>query len=199
MKSLFLFLLVITPVANADDSRYNDVRDNVFWPKLYSNAYVTFYCGTNQDAGEKVTVEHVYPASWIADANGCPNRKECPQEPYREASSDLHNLWPALGRYNKSRGNQPFGDIPGEEPRFEGDTCDYERTSGRGAIVEPRDDIKGDIARSILYMMYSYNLPDHAILPLLVDWHIQDPPNDLERRRNDRIEELQGNRNPFID
>lgn len=195
-----LFLLLLIPLsAFADDSRYEAVRDDVFWPQLYSEAYETLYCGTEKPAGTKVTVEHVYPASWMAAANDCSGRDECPIEAYREASSDLHNLWPAEGRYNKSRGNQAFGEIPGEKSRFKDDPCDYERTSGKGAIVEPRDAVKGDIARSVLYMIHWYNLPDHAMLPLMVRWHIQDPPDAAERERNDKIEELQGNRNPFID
>ena len=146
-----------------------------------------------------MTVEHVYPASWIAKYNDCTSRKNCPTDHYREASSDLHNLWPALRRYNTSRGNQPFGEISGNTPRFSGDTCDYERTSGKGAVVEPRDNVKGNIARSVLYMIYWYDLPNHDMLPLMVKWHHEDPPSNEERRRNDEIEILQGNRNPFID
>jgi len=33
----------------------------------------------------------------------------------------------------------------------------------------------------------------------LIDWHLADPPDDFERRRNALIAELQGNRNPFVD
>jgi deoxyribonuclease-1 len=33
----------------------------------------------------------------------------------------------------------------------------------------------------------------------LLDWHRSDPPDGHERWRNDRIEVLQGNRNPYID
>jgi deoxyribonuclease I len=196
---LLASLQLLALLAFADDSRYEHVRDTVFWPLLYNVSYETLYCGVSKQAGEKVTVEHAYPASWIAVANGCVSRDDCPKDAYRAASSDLHNLWPALRRYNTSRGNQPFGEIPGEKPRFKNDTCDYERTSGAGAVVEPRDQVKGDIARSILYMIHYYDLPDHDMLPMLVRWHIQDPPGAEERRRNDKIEELQGNRNPFID
>ena len=199
MRTTILAFALISLSAFADDSRYNQVRDSIFWPQLYDDAYQTLYCGVAQDAGDRVTVEHVYAASWIAEANGCPNRRECPTDAYRAASSDLHNLWPAVRRYNLSRGNQPFGEIPGETPRFSGDTCDYERTSGAGAIVEPRDNVKGNIARSVLYMIHQYDLPDRDMLPLMVRWHIQDPPDANERSRNDEIELLQGNRNPFID
>lgn len=202
-KTVLVFALfscsMLSASVFADDSRYEQVRDTLFWPELYNDDYETLYCGAQRNGGQRVTVEHVYAASWIAQANGCPNRDECPLDAYRAASSDLHNLWPALNRYNTSRGNQPFGEIPGNTPRFSGDSCDYERTSGAGAIVEPRDNVKGDIARSILYMVHQYDLPDHNMLPLLVRWHVQDPPDDEERRRNNEIELLQGNRNPFVD
>ena len=33
----------------------------------------------------------------------------------------------------------------------------------------------------------------------LLTWHNMFDPTDFERRRNDRVMELQGNRNPFID
>ncbi len=30
-------------------------------------------------------------------------------------------------------------------------------------------------------------------------WHFEDPPDEWEEKRNDLIEVVQGNRNPFID
>ena len=34
---------------------------------------------------------------------------------------------------------------------------------------------------------------------ILRQWHKEDPVDDLERTRNNRVEGYQGNRNPFID
>jgi len=36
-------------------------------------------------------------------------------------------------------------------------------------------------------------------LPTLLRWHQLDPPDEEEVLRNSRVQELQGNRNPFVD
>jgi endonuclease I len=38
-----------------------------------------------------------------------------------------------------------------------------------------------------------------AKLNTLLQWHLNDPVDAFEMRRNDRIQFHQGNRNPFID
>ena len=40
---------LISLSAFADDSRYNQVRDSIFWPQLYDDAYETLYCGVAQE------------------------------------------------------------------------------------------------------------------------------------------------------
>lgn len=64
--------------------------------------------------------------------------------------------------------------------------------------VEPRDAAKGDLARSILCMAITYGLPLRGMGPMLLRWHLNDPPDAHERWRNRRIYELQGTENPFI-
>jgi len=115
---VLLALFLVAGPALAQQSRidgYDTARDQFFWLKLYALGGVTLYCNhvfpseqvhasisgpRLSNAGERLSVEHAYPADWIAEANGCPNRNDCDVPPYRFAEADLHNLWPALGRIN---------------------------------------------------------------------------------------------------
>lgn len=82
---------------------------------------------------------------------------------------------------------------------------------------EPRDEVKGDIARMMFYMATRYQGNDHDGLTLtlspgyntpieqlgdlctLLRWHQQDPVDEFERNRHEKIYDIQNNRNPFID
>ena len=60
--------------------------------------------------------------------------------------------------------------------------------------------MRGDIARAMLYMEHRHGLTlSQRTRAQLLRWHRDDPPSDEERRRNDAIERIQGNRNPYID
>ena len=93
---------------------------------------------------------------------------------------------------------------------------------------EPRDEVKGDVARMLFYMVIRYEgeegdyvdleltndlynfedagtaiknskLPYYENLEVLLQWHIDDPVSEWEIERNEVIYQYQGNRNPFID
>ena len=106
-------------------------------------------------------------------------------------SADLHNLKPADPGTNSSRSNKYY---------------DYMTTS---ASYEPRDEVKGDVARILFYMMIRYSALDlvdtapntyqMGLLGVLLEWHYLDPVDDFERNRNEVIYSYQNNRNPFID
>jgi endonuclease I len=130
--------------------------------------------------------------------------------------TDVHALRPADITVNEKRSNMDFAD--GGEIYIDADgptECRYTSNSW-----EPRDEVKGDVARMIFYMAVRYegenNEPDlepvdyvnaspnyeplHGKLSDLLRWHKEDPPNDWERNRNDIIYyQYQHNRNPFID
>lgn len=94
-----------------------------------------------------------------------------------------------------------------------------EEYGGATDIFEPADQYKGDFARMYLYlvcayegkvnwattyMFYNEGTNNYTTirpwaLDLLLKWHRQDPVSQKELDRNNAVESLQENRNPFID
>lgn len=125
--------------------------------------------------------------------------------------TDIHHLRPTDVSVNAERGNKDFdlgGSAVGEAPGNYTDADSW----------EPRNAVKGDVARMLFYMAVRYeggdgypNLemndnvnngtaPYHGRLSVLLRWHAQDPPDAFEKRRNQVIyDRYQRNRNPFID
>lgn len=125
--------------------------------------------------------------------------------------TDLHHLRPTDVTVNSSRGNLDFDNGGGEHREAPGNYYD-------GDSWEPRDEVKGDVARMIFYMAVRYegdsgeldlelnnyvnngSAPYHGKMSVLLEWHAEDPVDSREIRRNNIIfEDYQGNRNPFID
>jgi len=132
--------------------------------------------------------------------------------------TDIHHLRPADVSMNSDRGNRDFdiGGTPNSEAPENRSTSD---------TWEPRDEVKGDVARMMFYMDVRYDAGTESTMPDLIlvdtvgtatstlsdgtgelgklctlfDWHSQDPVDTFETNRNDSIYEYQGNRNPFID
>lgn len=173
----------------------------VMWGKLYANGGETLYCGVRfgRNKGKRINVEHVFPMSWVTWHLKCGKRSQCRDRSARfnRIEADLHNLWPSRKDVNKARRSHPFAIIKGEEHAFRG--CDFE-VDPRRKLVEPRPQARGEIARSMFYMAGEYGLEIRSRLGrTLKRWNRDDPVSAEERRRNDLIEKLQGNRNPFID
>jgi len=158
--------------------------------------------------------EHVVPAQafgqsfaeWRSGSRECVDGRgeaykgrrcaEKVSEEYRVMQADMHNLVPAIGELNGLRSNYSYAMIPGEERRF--GACDME-IAGRKA--EPPPGVRGDIARSYLYMEAAY--PGRGVVSdknrrLFEAWDRTDPVDTWECERQRRIETLQGNRNPFV-
>ncbi|MCP1449714.1 endonuclease [Priestia megaterium] len=126
--------------------------------------------------------------------------------------TDLHHLRPTDVSVNSTRGNLDFDNGGTEHSEALGNYFDSDSW-------EPRDEVKGDVARMLFYMAVRYEgdvsdepdlelnntvnngtAPYHGKLSVLLQWNAQDPVDDRERRRNDIIySDYQHNRNPFID
>ncbi|MCD4737073.1 MAG: endonuclease [Bacteroidales bacterium] len=142
--------------------------------------------------------EHV----WAKSHGGFGNNPPC--------GTDAHHIRPTDASVNSDRGNKDFDNGGQQHPEATG--CYYTEYTW-----EPRDAVKGDVARMILYMDVRYeggsgepNLtavnaintspdPEHGRLNTLLEWHESDPPDAFEINRNNVIYSYQNNRNPFID
>ncbi|RYU11836.1 endonuclease [Nocardioides iriomotensis] len=125
--------------------------------------------------------------------------------------TDLHHLRPEDVTVNGTRGNKDFDDGGSSVAECSGCLTDADS-------FEPRDAVKGDVARMVLYMAVRYDggdgfadlepnestsngsSPYTGKLSVLLQWNREDPPSAFEQRRNDVIfDTWQHNRNPFID
>lgn len=150
------------------------------------------------------------------------------------AGSDLHHLRPANSTINSTRNHWTFGNTKEllssySTKAYNGKTVlwydsSYSQNDCLG-IVEVSDDVKGDVARILLYVYVTYgnksknenlnlctktsgsgsgnsaNTGDKIIYDLdtLLQWCEEDPVDTWEMSRNDCCQNIQGNRNVFID
>ncbi len=152
----------------------------------------TFSCHTSSCSGLWVR-EHVYPRSL-----GTPNLG------FEFAGADAHHLRAIDSDRNNERSNRLFEEGSGVD-------MSYITLAGNWY---PGNQWKGDIARMIMYMYVRYpsqclptnvgvgstSYSNFGDMPnIFLDWNAQDPVSQYEINRNDILNTLQGNRNPFID
>jgi len=110
---------------------------------------------------------------------------------------DLHNLVPEIGELNGLRSNYRFGMLPYIKLGQFG-TCEF-KIDEKSRRVEPRADARGMIARIYLYMSNTYQIPLSSSQQQLYEaWNKQYPPSAWEKERNEKIYQVQGNRNSFV-
>lgn len=182
-----------------------DVQDD-------GNVYCV-YTGFNQPSRDNETfldpinAEHSIPQSFF--------NSNLPMQ------SDIHHLYPTHGNVNSARGNDPFSEITdtSTDTWYTGNSSGIQTSSSIPSsnidaysekdanAFEPREDHKGDLARTIFYFYTVYpsqagnieNIVGGGNLDILLQWHEEDPVDAWELQRNDRVETAQGNRNPYID
>lgn len=154
----------------------------------------------------RTEADHVIPASWLLRVNGrdrqclidAKSRGESPRKycqkydkSYKQAHSDLVNLFPVVGQINADRSNKPFVDRVKATPKPNTyGQCNI-KISSRGIV--PPSDKKGDIARIAKYMQSKYGVKYHKRQQALFDkWDQQDPVSQEEIKRNNKIIKTQG-------
>jgi endonuclease I len=133
--------------------------------------------------------EHVFPRSL-----GTPNLE------FEGPGSDAHHLRAIDYDMNNDRGNNRFADGSGNAAVI------------AGGYFYPGDEWKGDIARMMMYMYLRYPTQCQALIVgsgsatysadmpnIFLEWNQEDPVSQYELNRNTVLQNMQGNRNPFID
>ena len=204
-------------IGDALRDELNQIITSGFTPLSYADAKTVLEVA-DQSLTDSTKVVNVYtgllvPAVWDSTSwhreHVWPNSRlgiERVSESSKNQGSDMHNLRAITPAVNSSRSDRFYADGSGEAS-----------ITDDGGFY-PGDDHKGDVARILFYMAVKYDfliltndgLEDESNhytmagakmgrLSLLLEWHKEDPVDDFERNRNQKIFEAQGNRNPFID
>lgn len=189
-------------------------------PRVYAGMEQTFYCGCkytgkdidhgscgyqvrkNANRASKLEWEHVVPAWNIGHQRQCwqhGGRKNCTRtdDTFRQAEGDLVNLVPAIGEVNGDRSNFGFS-VWSNDPAPIYGSCktvvDFKRRA-----VQPRQEIRGQVARIQIYMHTRYDLRmSEQEQRLFCAWGKAYAVDDGERKRDARIVQLQGSGNRFV-
>ena len=186
-----------------------------YWPDTDCSAnggQLLIYSDAASDTS--ISREHVWPKSRASFYQ-------------KNGGSDLHHLRPENSAINSTRSNYTMGDVIGvlssySSKDYAGKTVLWYNASAD--LVEVADNVKGDVARIMLYVYVRWGQPNlcenvaEADLPAmdsddsdnnglkviedldtLLEWCEEDPVDTWEMSRNDCIEDIQGNRNVFID
>ncbi len=193
---------------------YNRTKDIV--PDL--DSYKCKYSGASMSSSD-LNVEHIWPQSYFAEMSPMVSDLH-----HLFAVDKIINS----KRGNIHFGDVVKTDCPCETPE-EPWYCDWigdgsgamkgkpSTNCGDYSIFQPFADTRGDVARALFYFAVRYkdeqiNLsqaggtgphPYNHIPPyeerVLKLWSLIDPVDETEMRRNNEIEDIQHNRNPFID
>ena len=139
--------------------------------------------------------EHVWPKSLGGDTTS-------------GGGADLHHIRPSDAVVNSTRSNKQYGNANGGTAVYgKNPATGYLGGYYSGNYFEPADNVKGDVARICLYVYVRWGSAWGATsitkvfqsVDVLLEWCELDPVDTWEMGRNEVVEDIQGNRNVFID
>lgn len=199
-------------IANANEDPSNPNNVILFYT---GRSVPKNYMGATSSAPDGWNKEHVWAKSHGNFASNVAGR-------------DIHHLMPTDNGVNNTRSSKDFDEggsaVVSYKSYGQTITVQYADNNDRcyttSNTFEPRDVVKGDVARILFYMAVRYEgksdggpdlelvdsitgnsstSPTLGKMSTLLRWHIEDPVDAFEMKRNEYIFNLQGNRNPFID
>ncbi|MDC9607041.1 endonuclease [Xenorhabdus griffiniae] len=161
-----------------------------------------YHVRSQQTRAARIEWEHMVPAWVFGHQRQCwqnGGRKNCVEtDPvFRMIESDMHNLAPSIGEVNGDRSNFGYGMLAKNIPNMYG-SCSS-KVDFKSHLFEPRDRVKGMVARVYFYMHDRYNLTmSRQQQQLMMAWDRQYPVDAWERERDNRIAKIMGHHNPFV-
>jgi len=156
----------------------------------------------NANRAARIEWEHIVPAWVMGHQRQCwqkGGRKNCTSSDpvFRIMEADLFNLAPVIGEVNGDRSNHLYGMVARTMPNQYGQCTT--RTDFKERTTEPRDAVKGFVARVTFYMYDRYGLSmSKAQQRILMAWDLQFPVSTWEKERNNRIAKLMGHHNRYV-
>jgi deoxyribonuclease I len=151
----------------------------------------TFGPGMLPSSGNIINTEHTWPQSRFTG-----------RFPRELQKSDLHHLFPTDSQMNGQRGSLRFGYVvdPVKPSPLKCPQNKFGHQENGEIIFEVPDSQKGNTARAIFYFATRYQMKlSDTEEAALRRWDKFDPVDTQEADQNSQINDLQGNRNPFID
>ena len=155
-----------------------------------------------QNRAQRIEWEHIVPAWVFGHQRQCwqnGGRKNCVATDaiFRQMEADMYNLAPSIGEVNGDRSNFSFGQLTANVSYPYG-MC-RSRVDFKEKVFEPRNEVKGQVARAYFYMHDRYNLSmSRQQQQLLMAWNNQYPVNQWEKLRDERIAKVMGHHNSFV-
>ena len=158
-------------------------------------------------------VKDVYAGRTLKNVTGIPNAEgpngfntehTWPQSQLKAAGktaavSDLHHLYPTESFANHKRGHIPFGWVKNVEWQTPDGKSKLGYDAGGQMVWTAPEGHRGNIARSMFWIAAAYELhipsDEEAVLR---EWSREDPVDPAELARNEAIQKVQGDLNPFV-
>lgn len=182
------------------DWQWNSRNNSGGKTELRSCGYEVRSPGNANRAG-RIEWEHIMPAHSFGEQRQCwqeGGRKNCAQNDpvFERMEADMHNLTVAVGEVNGDRSNFRFTALPGTPSQY--GQCPV-KIDFKQRAAEPRDEVKGQVARTYFYMHDHYGLSmSRQQEQLFMAWDRQFPVSAWERERSRRIARHMGHENPFV-
>ena len=172
--------------------------------------------------GDGVTVSYIYSGYagnqnlWAGSSTGSgwnrehvwPKSLGGKDDKDRTGGADLHHIRPVDGTINSTRNNRLYNYVTNGNTATGGSyTNGVKGGTYNTDYFEPYDNVKGDVARICLYVMVRWGSDWGASnitnvfysIDVLLEWCELDPVDTWEMGRNEVVQDIQGNRNVFID